>query len=264
MTRTVLFLLLSASSAVFLTGCCARGETALDQPALATAGWESAGGEPVELTALPPAAGSSAAAPSASEMEALRRANDNLMKKVAALMTDVERMEAAQAAPAAETPEVAVAPAAEPAKPAASVDGVREILLGESVDDLPVTMSPGGEVVVTLPGSISFGAGQAELMSTARARLAKVVVALRENFPDLKIRAEGHTDSDPIRRSRWASNLELSEARAGAVMAFINGLPGIEEGVVSSAGYGSTRPVASNATAAGKAQNRRVELVLVQ
>jgi outer membrane protein OmpA-like peptidoglycan-associated protein len=70
------------------------------------------------------------------------------------------------------------------------------------------------------------------------------------------MRVEGHTDSD----GDAASNLTLSIARAKSVVADL-GKHGIETSRLVAAGYGSTRPVASNATVAGKALNRRVELV---
>lgn len=258
MIKSTLFLLLAVAAAMFVTGCCTRGQEA--EPAVSTAGWESAGGEPAPLTELPPATPGAQDA----ELEALRRANDNLMNKLAVAMTEKEQLEAQKAAaPAPEVVEVVVAPAPEP-KPVTTVEGVREMLQGESVNDLPVTMSPRGEVVITLPGSISFGSGKAELKADAQARLKKLALALHENFPGVKIRAEGHTDSDPIRKSKWSSNMELSEARAGAVEKYLVRLPGFDESVVTSVGYGATRPVASNATASGKAQNRRVELVLLQ
>ena len=264
MIRSALFLLLAVSLAMCLSGCCGNAaQRAEGEPAVATAGWESAGGEPATLTPLTPAAGTSLVAQDA-ELEALRRANGNLMEKVADLMADVERIDAEQAAPAPEPVEVAVVPAPAPAGPEISVEGVKEILRGESVNDLPVTMNPRGEVLITLPGSISFGSGKADLKTTAQARLKKLAQALLENFPDLRIRAEGHTDSDPIRKSKWASNQELSEARASAVEKYLKRLPELDESAVSSVGYGATRPVSSNATRAGKAQNRRVELVLTQ
>ncbi len=83
MTRNTPFLLVAAISAVFLFVCCSS--TPEGEPALATAGWESAGSEPAELTPLQPA-GHSAAGPNAAELEALRRANENLMGKVAGLI----------------------------------------------------------------------------------------------------------------------------------------------------------------------------------
>ncbi len=264
MIRIALFLLLAVSSAMFLSGCCGTAaQSGEGDAAVATAGWESAGGEPASLTPLTPVANTSLGAQDV-ELEALRRSNSNLMVKVADLMSDVDRLDAGRAAAASQPVEVAVAPAPVPAAPEITVAGVKEILHGESVNDLPVTMNPRGDVLITLPGSISFGSGKADLKATAQSRLEKLVQALVVNFPDLRIRAEGHTDSDPIRKSKWASNQELSEARAGAVEKYLTRLPELNDAAVSSVGFGATRPVSSNATRAGKAQNRRVELVLTQ
>ena len=87
-------------------------------------------------------------------------------------------------------------------------------------------------------------------------------VLLRE-YPDARVRAEGHTDSDPIRKSAWRDNLELSEARARAVASFMVGRGGLPRDHVESVGYGERRPVAANTTREGKARNRRVEIVLL-
>jgi outer membrane protein OmpA-like peptidoglycan-associated protein len=87
-------------------------------------------------------------------------------------------------------------------------------------------------------------------------RLTEIAQALAK-VPEQKILIEGHTDSDGLDDY----NLQLSRLRADAVHAvLIEG--GIPPDRIETKGYGKTRPIASNATAAGKAQNRRVEIVL--
>ena len=76
-------------------------------------------------------------------------------------------------------------------------------------------------------------------------------------FGGKQIRVEGHTDSDPIKVSRWKSNQELSVARADAVKKYLVS-KGVDANEVSVAGFGSDRPKSSD-----KAQNRRVEIVVV-
>ena len=72
----------------------------------------------------------------------------------------------------------------------------------------------------------------------------------------------GHTDNKPIKSARFPSNWELSTARGVAVTRFLaaNGVP---ETRLSAAGYADTQPVASNDTPEGRAQNRRIEIVLM-
>ncbi len=73
---------------------------------------------------------------------------------------------------------------------------------------------------------------------------------------------EGHTDADPIRKSSWGSNHELATERALAVFEYLTKKEGVPASRLFIAGYGPTRPIASNRTAAGKAKNRRVEFVI--
>lgn len=104
------------------------------------------------------------------------------------------------------------------------------------------------------------------LFDTAKASFQKqtfpvlqAMVAILKEYPTAKFALEGHTDSD----GKDAMNLQLSKDRAAAVRTYL-----IENGIaadrLTSEGYGETKPVASNKTKAGKAQNRRVEVKLVK
>jgi len=111
-------------------------------------------------------------------------------------------------------------------------------------------------LVVTLPGSIYFDVNKSEVKPAMRARLTEISNALAA-APGRRILVEGHTDSD----GSAEYNLKLSKLRAEAVKSILvaGGLPPER---IETQGYGKTRPIASNATAAGKAQNRRVEIVI--
>ncbi|HEY7114904.1 MAG TPA: OmpA family protein [Thermoanaerobaculia bacterium] len=111
-------------------------------------------------------------------------------------------------------------------------------------------------LIVTLPGNIYFDVNKSDVKPAMRERLTEIGRALA-NAPDRHILIEGHTDSD----GSASYNLELSRLRAEAVRSILVG-GGVDAGRVETHGYGVTRPVASNATAEGKAQNRRVEIVL--
>jgi len=125
-----------------------------------------------------------------------------------------------------------------------------------------VTEREDGGATLIIASDITFNAGQADLNRKAEATLGKVVRTLKETKGVGKIRVEGHTDSDPIRKSGFKSNEELSLARANTVEHFLVA-QGIDETILEVAGYGDDKPAASNSTPAGKARNRRVEIVLV-
>lgn len=110
-------------------------------------------------------------------------------------------------------------------------------------------------LVVNL-SDVLFDVGKADLRSLTReklARLSGIVLA----YPDLKLRAEGHTDSTGTEEI----NERLSRARADAVVAYMAS-QGIAQQNLSAIGLASTMPVASNDTREGRSQNRRVEMII--
>lgn len=116
-------------------------------------------------------------------------------------------------------------------------------------------------VVVSLPEQATFQVGRADVTSDARVLIARVVSQLDAERYALRI--EGHTDDVPIRTVRYPSNWELSTARAGAVVAYL-----IEElhyppGRLSAAGYGQFHPMVPNSSAANRARNRRIDIVVI-
>jgi len=110
-------------------------------------------------------------------------------------------------------------------------------------------------LVAELAG-VQFGPGTAVLGPDARESLARFdgVVA---NFPELRLKVEGHTDSV----GRYETNRELSMQRAIAVRDYLI-MQGVPASTIDTAGLGPDRPVADNATADGRARNRRVEIVV--
>jgi len=110
--------------------------------------------------------------------------------------------------------------------------------------------------VITLSGNVLFASGKAALLPGAQSGLEQVAEALKAR-DDTKILVEGHTDST----GSAATNQALSKARADAVGSFLvtRGLPSDR---VTTAGIGPSRPVADNNTPEGRANNRRVEIVI--
>jgi len=117
-----------------------------------------------------------------------------------------------------------------------------------------------GLVVRLLTDNVLFDSGQAQIKSQGLPLLAEVGTLLGVDRVH-PIVIEGHTDDVPISTPQFASNWELSTARASAVVRWLIGR-GLPSRRFSAAGYADLHPLASNATAAGRARNRRVEVVL--
>ncbi len=104
-----------------------------------------------------------------------------------------------------------------------------------------------------------FGSGTADI----NPRMAGLLASIAASLPDRDLRIEGHTDNLPIHSGRFHSNFELSTARAAAIAEVLMTRSHISPSHFSLAGYGPFRPVTGNDTAAGRAQNRRVDIVLL-
>lgn len=111
-------------------------------------------------------------------------------------------------------------------------------------------------VVITLSGSVLFATGKSELLPVAQDKLGDVAKALKDQGFK-KIVVEGHTDS----RGSATQNTELSRARAETVRSYLV-TRGIPSDKIEANGLGSSRPIADNNTPDGRANNRRVEIVV--
>ena len=118
-----------------------------------------------------------------------------------------------------------------------------------------------GRMVVVLATDILFSSGSASLSKDGKSAIAEVAQVLK-TIPQRAFQVEGHTDTVPISTSQYPSNWELAAARAITVLkAMVDaGLPAER---VSAASFGETRPVGTNETQEGKAQNRRIEIIIV-
>jgi outer membrane protein OmpA-like peptidoglycan-associated protein len=131
-------------------------------------------------------------------------------------------------------------------------------------EELRATLSRLAEVrqearglVLTLPGSVYFEVNKSVVQPAMRSRLTEIARALSTAGEDSTLLIEGHTDSDGSNEY----NLELSRLRAEAVRSVLVA-GGVPPNRIETQGYGETRPIASNSSSTGKAQNRRVEIVL--
>jgi len=128
-------------------------------------------------------------------------------------------------------------------------------------DQLSLSMRDGALVIV-LSDKILFDSGKADIKSSAYPVLDKIAAAIKRDASGKNIGVAGHTDNVPITYSGWKSNWELSTARATNVLHYLED-KGMSPERLSATGYGEHRPVASNATAAGRAKNRRVEIMIL-
>lgn len=156
--------------------------------------------------------------------------------------------------------QAAVAPAAT-STPAGS--GVADAIRDLQSRGLTAHETADGNIAIVLPSDINFSAGSRELTAAGRKALDEVARQLSGQFSGRTVRVEGHTDADPIRKSKFDDNWQLGSERARSVLQYLvdkHAVPG-ERLVMAS--RGSMQPVADNKSDAGKARNRRVEIVVL-
>ena len=118
-----------------------------------------------------------------------------------------------------------------------------------------------GTVTVTLPNSLLFDSGKETLKSATIAELDHIQTVLKQKYNGKQVDVVGHTDTDPIKKSKWKDNWELSAQRALTVARYLINR-GVSDDKIRAVGCGDSRPIASNNNATGKAKNRRVEIVV--
>ena len=116
-------------------------------------------------------------------------------------------------------------------------------------------------LVISLPQAILFPSGTDEISDRARPIIWKIADVLA-SMPN-KVSLVGHADAVPIHTSRFKNNFELSAARSLKLLELLSSHYGIPEARLSAASYGSYSPKASNDTEDGRAENRRVEIVIL-
>jgi chemotaxis protein MotB len=114
-----------------------------------------------------------------------------------------------------------------------------------------------GTMTVTVPGSVLFDSGTADLKNSARSTLDKIVTAIKKDYSGKMIMVDGYTDTDPISRTKdkWKDNLDLSAARARTVADYLV-KDGVSTHLVHPRGMNDTN------SKGNKASSRRVEIVV--
>ena len=116
------------------------------------------------------------------------------------------------------------------------------------------------EVAIRMMGETAFDSGKADIKQQMIPLLMKIAEALEETPGDIVI--AGHTDNVPIRSGPFATNLQLSIARAAVIAEFLLEQSTVEPRRVATMGFGKYRPMETNETEEGRRRNRRVEIVL--
>jgi len=133
------------------------------------------------------------------------------------------------------------------------------------VDSKQVTIKElEGKLTLSMVEAILFDSGKANVKKAGKDALAKVAEVLK-NVKDQDIIVAGHTDNVPITSklaATYPTNWELSAARAIAVVKLLEA-DGVDPKLLLAAGFGEFRPVADNGTPEGRAQNRRMEIILM-
>ena len=124
-----------------------------------------------------------------------------------------------------------------------------------SPDDIKKALDRDGRVSLT---GVLFETNRARLNTGGQDRIAQLATVLKQN-PRLKVAVVGHTDST----GPFQYNLDLSRSRAQSIVTSLVRTHGIEQNRLAPVGVGPLSPLASNDTAEGRAQNRRVDIVLI-
>lgn len=133
--------------------------------------------------------------------------------------------------------------------------------LEDLIPQMQVVQTKQKDLVISLSSEILFDVGQAEIKSQAYATLMKVTHLIRR-YPLRSVRVEGHADNVPIKNAQFKNNMQLSEARAKSIMKFFVTRGKVKAERMSSKGFGSKKPKATNKTLSGRKRNRRVEIIL--
>jgi chemotaxis protein MotB len=157
----------------------------------------------------------------------LRRANDALNMENQTLRSDM-----------------AGGPAPITVDPFANVEGGVETTIGSN------------SITVSVPGDLLFAPGKVELSDGSRRTLSQIASIIQSEYPGRRVRVEGYTDTDPIQKSSWQDNLELSLQRSAAVYRYLDE-QGVEPELMYAAGFGPHRAKET------KELSRRVEIVVL-
>lgn len=204
-------------------------------------------------------AGSEAQYELARALNHLKAENSALAAEMGRLREQLAQMAATPAAPAPIQQTIAPAPAPQPAPPAPDRGAMLFDTLARvtTLAGHPESLRrDGNNGLLTLDQGLLFAPGQSQLTTGAREELRRLAVVLLR-FPEAQVLVQGHTDAS----GKAAANQKLSEQRAAAVRQELLSIMGRPDSI-GAVGFGDTRPIATNDTVAGRARNRRVDLLI--
>src|SRR5690349_20631620 len=190
--------------------------------------------------------------------------NQKLSDMVDSMRTafDAKKVEASKATPPKNTPRASnVPPEMQPGALVELKNRLSKRLESQITGgQVGLEVDPRG-LVITIREAGVFQIGSADLSTAARGVLREVADAMQD--VDNPVRIEGHTDDVPIHTARYSSNWELSTARATTVIAFFVQERGLSPTRFSAAGYAEFHPRVASSAADARAQNRRVDIVIL-
>ncbi|NCA10709.1 OmpA family protein [bacterium] len=157
-------------------------------------------------------------------------------------------------------------PASQPAAPASPPGTMTPVAMHSAMAALSLPgvekRLDGGVVRLEIPADKLFEPGGVNLLPAGSALLTQVADELERVYPGHFLGIEGHTDTEPLQNASWGSQHQLSVARASTVFDFLTSRTSLKQGQLFLVAHGPNHPVVSNATAAGRARNRRIEIVV--
>jgi len=214
------------------------------------------GGQPPSFSGVDGGQLEAALVRSRAESELMQDEIAALRDQLASTSTQLAQARTAGMPPAA--PTGGGAPGAAASTPAATMQSALTQL---KLTDLEPRFD-GAVVRIDVPADRLFEEGTANLLPGGAAALTQVAGELERVFPGHFVGIEGHIDTEPLQNATWASPHQLTAARAAAVFDFLTTRTSLKEKQLFIVAHGSNHPLVSNATAAGRARNRRVELVV--
>ena len=199
------------------------------------------------------------------EIAALQSQRDNLVKEKDRVETEIAVLKDRLAQMEKQAAEISAQKDAEINRLKGTYEDLVKDLKGEiEKGEIKVTQIQ-NKLSVNLVEKVLFDSGQAEVKAQGKAVLKKVGKILK-GVQDKEIRIEGYTDDIPIGgalRQQFPTNWELSTQRATNVLRFLQEEAEVDGARLSAVGYGQFRPIANNKTPEGRAENRRIEIVLI-
>lgn len=141
---------------------------------------------------------------------------------------------------------------------------IEELSKSKELEGVTATIEDRGLVIKLNDSNILFKSASAKLEQSGKEKLDKIGLLIAQKFLMHSIRVEGNTDNLPFSNYVYPSNWELSSARACSIVRYLIDRFKFHPDLFTPVGYSSTRPVAANDTPRGRAQNRRVEIVVLR